>query len=282
MFYQQKKQFFNVLSDVIGKRWQWDNAALLPTPLWLQVTLHKFDKRLYEISPRHVLHSENGKMINFPFMSTLTLNSDPIVCLCAYLLLFHTHSFTYSPCWLLYSVPLCSLHHKFLVLFSNYFFFWDTVQYWFFSYSLKQLNYFDYEIFSMPKTEADKDTRRRKFNPASSNSKKVWHCKKHALVLYQEIFTKVSNIYLTFKSFLSSGAADVPKNAREQKGHVQVVKMYICWTKDQITTHSFHCLTDARISLKNISGLWRWIILFILSSKGANDSQSLPQVLINK
>lgn len=86
---------------------------------------------------------------------------------------------------------------------------------------------------------------------------------------YQEISTKVSNIYLSFKSFLSSGAGDVPKEARKEKGHVQVVKMCICWTKDQITTHSFNCLTNARISLKIISGLWCWIIFIHTEFKGS-------------
>lgn len=182
------------------------------------------------------------------------------------------HTLTYSPCWFLYFYTFpCSLHQNFFVLFPIYIFFFkrhssipvlflfsETAElFWLWNFHTQNWGWKRHQTWKT-QTCCFKIRERLKPQKAYSGVKK-----------YQEISTKVSNIYLSFKSFLSSGAGDVPKEARKEKGHVQVVKMCICWTKDQITTHSFNCLTNARISLKIISGLWCWIIFIHTEFKGS-------------
>lgn len=180
----------------------------------------------------------------------LALNSDPMLCIWAYIFLsyslFHLLSLL-APILL----PI-SLYHNFPMLFPISFYF--EAQFNAGSRFPKQLNYFDYEI-SMLKTEAEKDTREKSY----SKFGRVWSHKKHSLLLGNIrkflLGSAVSTSPLS-ESFLSSGAGHVPKEARKEKDPVQVVKLCIHWTKDPITTHSLNCLKYARISLKIISGLW--------------------------
>lgn len=89
-------------------------------------------------------------------MNMLALNSDPLLCIWAYIFLscslFHLLSLL-APILL----PI-SLYYNFPMLFPILFYF--EAQFNAGSHFLKQLNYFDYEI-SVPKTEAEKDTRRK-------------------------------------------------------------------------------------------------------------------------
>lgn len=232
----------------------------------LQVTLPKLDKRLCEITLRQILHTQNGNTINFHFISILAANSDSLFCFCV--CSFLSHSFTYSPCSLLFSFPfLCSLHPNFLVLIPIYVYFWEAQLH---PGSLLLLTIILAVTFSCPKLRLKK-TPDRKFKPASSKSSKVWSSKRHVLVLKssREFLLKSAISISPLTPSFYVGAGNVPEEVQEEKGHIQVVKMCICWTKDQITTYSFPCLTNARISLQIIAGLWCWINCIHTEFKGS-------------
>lgn len=184
----------------------------------------------------------------------LALNSDPMLCIWAYIFLsyslFHLLSLL-APILL----PI-SLYHNFPMLFFQF-------------YSILRLSSMLVLVFQnswviltmkfpCPKLRLRKAPERN-LKPAYSKSGRVWSHKKHSLLLGNiGKFLPGSAISTSplSKSFLSSGAGHVPKEARKEKDPVQVVKLCIHWTKDPITTHSFNCLKYARISLKIISGLW--------------------------
>lgn len=93
---------------------------------------------------------------------------------------FHTHSFTYFSCWLLYFCPFALSIITFLCFF-HYFF--QEAQF----NTVSPLVLWNSWIILTKKflcpSQLEKDTRHRKLKTASSKSEKVWSHKKHALAL---------------------------------------------------------------------------------------------------
>lgn len=86
----------------------------------------------------------------------LALNSDPLLCIWAYI--FLSYSLFHLLSLLAPILQPISLYHNFPIFFPILFYF--EAQFNDGSHFMKQQNYFDYKN-SMPKTEAEKDTRQK-------------------------------------------------------------------------------------------------------------------------